>query len=482
MRKKAISATMLAASALVGQIFASPRISEDITFSRRADGSLATVSYELSGEPAVVTMDVLLNGESAGAAVRSDMSGDVNILVQPGRRSAVLPLTGAISTAANNELTVNIRAWATNCPPDYLVVSLTNITEAAKYYLSADDVPGGVSDSRYKTTHVVMRKIPAANVEWRMGSPSLEIGHNGGMRQDRYDSSTVYTGCEDAHYVRLADDYYLGIYPVTYCQHTNAVGSFAEGIWAADSAYADCRADDMPVAPVQFVSLRSWMHDNDNGCTGDCGVEIYYWPRNGRMIDAAGAKKCAKSTYGGTYTPYLRSWRNNTGFEFDLPTDAQWEFACRAGTGGRTYASDSERTREGEMPANLGDIAWTVENSTNATHGCAVTHPVGKKLPNAFGLYDMLGNVWEFCLDHHAKISGTAEEASVDPDGGDFVNDRTAIRVVRGGSCCSDIRCCRSSMRGYQSPTSLNNTPYAVDTAIGGTVGYRLWLPAHAVR
>ena len=135
------------------------------------------------------------------------------------------------------------------------------------------------------------------------------------------------------------------------------------------------------------------------------------------------------------------------------------------------------------MPENLGDIAWTVANSSNATHNCALSHPVGLKTPNAFGLYDMIGNVWEFCLDRQTASGGLPEEAVVDPDGGDFTNDRNAARIVRGGSFNSDIRCCRSAMRGRSYPANLTAAPYYVGISPKlWAVGYRLWLPAEAVR
>ena len=469
-----VLATILACGWGGAQAF--PRIEQGLSLTRTKGAYQAVIHYAVADEPAVVTIDVLTNGVSAGATARLCVTGDVNRLVQPGPHAAVLMTTGALASVADKDVSVSLRAWATNCPPDYLVISLTNKNEAARYYLTADDVPDGVTHERYKKSHLVMRKIPAANVEWRMGSPTMEIGRSGRLGGG---NGTSYENYETPHYVRLTEDFYIGIYPVTYRQHVNAVGSFSYGMWG-DSKYTDYRTDDMPLAPTQFASLRSMMHDT--GCNDDCGVYINYWPRDGHVIDTNKTPKCARSVYPGTYSPYLRAWRNNTGFEFDIPTDAQWEFACRAGTSGRTYTSGEVRTREAEMPSNLDDIAWTVANSSNATHNCALTHPVGLKRPNAFGLYDMIGNVWEFCLDRQTAFTGTAEEAVVDPDGGDFVNDRGANRIVRGGSCNSDIRCCRSAMRGRVTPAGLNEYPYAVDSTLQWTVGYRLWLPSHAVR
>ncbi|MGQ9592836.1 MAG: formylglycine-generating enzyme family protein, partial [Planctomycetota bacterium] len=109
----------------------------------------------------------------------------------------------------------------------------------------------------------------------------------------------------------------------------------------------------------------------------------------------------------------------------ELPTEAQWEYACRAGTTG-PYAGTSR----------LGDMGWYDANSGGTTH------PVGKKTPNGFGLYDMHGNVWEWCADSYDEryYARSPRKDPTGPSSGDH-------RVVRGGSWNNFGRYCRSAGR-----------------------------------
>ena len=430
---------------------AAPQIDAGTIVTRKQGTPYATISYSLSGEPAVVTIDVLVGGVSGGAAARQCVTGDVNRLLQPGGHKAILLSDGPLASVADKDVSVAVRAWATNCPPDYLVISLTNKNEAARYYLTADDVPDGVTHERYKKSHLVMRKIPAANVEWRMGSPTMEIGRSGRL------GGVAYENYETAHYVRLTEDFYIGIYPVTYRQHVNAVGSFSYGMWA-NSTYADYRTDDMPLAPTQFVSLRSWMHDNDKGCNTNCSTIIKYWPHDGHEIDEAKSPKCEMS--GGTYTPYLRSWRDNIGFEFDLPTDAQWEFACRAGC-------PLDYSNWSIYNANAAAYGWFRSNSATEVGGESVLHPhpVGTRLPNDFGLYDMHGNINEWCLDWNDTTRPFAPDPVTDPWG--YTSGEG--RITRSGCYNYNVPLCRSARRGKDPPQD----PV-------GVIGFRLACPAAA--
>ena len=123
-----------------------------------------------------------------------------------------------------------------------------------------------------------------------------------------------------------------------------------------------------------------------------------------------------------------------TGKSVTLPTEAQWEYACRAGSKTRFYYGDDNDY------TNLGDYAWYGKNSDNKTH------PVGQKKPNAWGLYDMNGNVWQYCSDWYADSYANANKT--DPTG----PASGAHRVVRGGSWINGPFSCRSAYRAGAPP------------------------------
>ena len=117
---------------------------------------------------------------------------------------------------------------------------------------------------------------------------------------------------------------------------------------------------------------------------------------------------------------------NAVGGEFRLPTEAEWEYACRAGT-------------KGAYAGNLDDLAWYWKNSAKTTH------PVGQKKPNAWGLYDMHGNVWEWCSDWYgAYPAGTVTDPTGPAAGADRVN--------RGGCWVNIATHCRSANRNRLEP------------------------------
>lgn len=159
----------------------------------------------------------------------------------------------------------------------------------------------------------------------------------------------------------------------------------------------------------------------------------------------------------------LRLNRLNDGFEYALPTEAEWEFACRGGTTG-DFAGDVDamgwhagNSGRGRIDAYQGwsesgfDVQKYFENCLKP-NGCS-THPVGKKRPNAFGLYDMYGNVMEWCADWYDG-GYYASSPAVDPTG---PNTPQKLKVQRGGSWLSRTRCCRSSCRSRDNPATGNS-------------------------
>ena len=154
------------------------------------------------------------------------------------------------------------------------------------------------------------------------------------------------------------------------------------------------------------------------------------------------------STYGlgDQYPAYRVSWNDCqtfitklnalTGVTFRLPTEAEWEYAAKGGkkSNGYTYAGSN----------TIGDVAWYYNNSNSTTHA------VGTKFANELGLYDMSGNVWEWCQDWYGDYSS---DVQTDPTGPSSGSDR----VLRGGSWDDGATICRVADRFYFTPTYRDN-------------------------
>ena len=130
----------------------------------------------------------------------------------------------------------------------------------------------------------------------------------------------------------------------------------------------------------------------------------------------------------------VQEFLTKIGNGYRLPTEAEWEYACRGGTTTEYSFGDDE--------SQLGEYAWYYNNAGSTTH------PVGEKKPNQFGLYDMHGNVWEWCQDHwHNNYKGAPD------DGSAWVKDgKAALRVIRGGGWFNNAVSCRSANRNGHEP------------------------------
>jgi len=245
-----------------------------------------------------------------------------------------------------------------------------------------------------RVCQITLKRIPAGS--FLMGSPETEPDRDTDEAQ---------------HDVRITRPFYLGVHEVTQAQYEAVMGS----------------------NPSRFAATGTGKDKVAGQSTGQHPVETVSW------LDAV--KFCNKLSELEGFTPFyeidgknvrVTDWRAKG---YRLPTEAEWEYACRAGT--------ASRWSFGDNPADLGEHAWFDGNSEYRTH------PVGEKRPNAFGLFDMAGSVWEWCWDAYDK-DYYKQSRRDDPTGPDAAG--AANRVIRGGSWRSSPRLCRSAFRGGYAP------------------------------
>lgn len=352
----------------------------NVKMTQDAATGVVTVEYQISDMEAITTFDVLTNGVSVGDAAINCLMGDINKVVDVNKHTFTWrpekSFPGHLFTEGNVKAVV--KAWSTKDPPDYVVFYL-DTPRQVRYYTSEAALPdGGLANSDYRTSRLVMRRIPAADVTFKMGSPSTEVGRN---------CHILY---EMQHDVTLTQDYYIGIYALTQNQYallTDATGTTADGV---------------PLAKTAFSTIRG---------------SSKWWPNDQHAVDEDCALAQMRAKFDGK-------------FAFDLPTEAQWEFACRAGTTGTFYLPGKLSSQNDAQNATLDKIAWYSSN-----WGKSPT-TVGQLEANAFGLYDMLGNVYELCLDQvqDGKTNWDySPEPATDPVG--YGDAKTEFCVARGGAC-----------------------------------------------
>ena len=422
-----------AAMAAMCAYCATPQLT-GVSMTQDASTRTVVISYTIDA-PAVITLDILTNGVTIGRGALDTVEGACDCRVEAGTHSFRWQpdksgIGERIITLEEGGAQAKLTAWAVNCPPDWMVADLrAGHAKEVRYYASSNSIPGGIGSDTYKTDKIVLRKIHARNVEWMMGSDNDETGRR---------ADGAYTPYEYLRRVTLTNDYYIGIYEVTQRQNFNVSGK-------TNSKFTD--EEDSPLRPVDFANYGT--------CRGSKTSDGAYWPDRGHDVGESSI---------------LWNFRQRTGVDFDLPTSAQWEYACRAGT---TSALNSGKDIAASYTsdARLAAVGW---HKGNASEGYASnqTHVVGMKLPNAWGLYDMHGNVHEWVLDSVGAVETYATHEPVIEPVGVQVADRINVQshFVRSGAFNADPYKCRSAATRY------------LDAWYGPQIGYglRLAAPAYA--
>jgi formylglycine-generating enzyme required for sulfatase activity len=211
------------------------------------------------------------------------------------------------------------------------------------------------------------------------------------------------------HHVRITKPFYLGMYPVTQAEYEKVMG--------VNPSATKLAGKDTSRHPVERLN---W----------DEAMEFCH------KLSTMPSEQAAAHSY-------------------RLPTEAQWEYACRAGTTTRWYTGDDE--------AEVMDAAWFYTNAQG------MEHPVGEKKPNAWGLYDMHGNVWQWCQDWYDKdyyVKSPADDPAGPPDGSE--------RVRRGGGWDGMAGIGRSACRFSREPAGkISGLSFRPSLVLADTAGER---------
>jgi len=293
-----------------------------------------------------------------------------------------------------NTTSFTVKATATSFGwnRDYLVIN------CGCGSIRTTNIPPDLSDDTCRTTELWLHWIPAGT--FTMGSPENELGCN--------------TYLEGMHQVTLSRGFYIGVFEMTQKQWELVMGN-------NPSQY---KGDARPVECVSYDDIRG---------TG-LGAG---WPAGGHTVDA---------------DSFLGRLRAKTGLPFfDLPTEAQWEYACRAGT--TTALNSGKDITATDSCPNLAEVGRYNGNKGDGKGGYGEHTKVGCYLPNAWGLYDMHGNIHEWCLDWY---NGPYPTESVTDPVGPATGWWSILHVSRSGHWGNGASDCRSAFRATDSSSNRN--------------------------
>lgn len=376
MKKQVVAGLALALTAVFTAFGATPTVTIDKVQQRYPWNGMVDIDYTITGNASAYKIEIGVEDKESGTSYT------------PTKFLSVLPVSAGKHRVTWSTEAEGVTIVSTNVS---VTVSLVNADPAAVnenlYYVI--DLSGGPSATSYPVTTLSAPPGGVWSEEYKTTKLVLRRIEAGSFKmRGSYD-------------VTLTKPFYIGVFEVTQKQYALVTGE-------TPSYYS---GDARPVESVSWNMIR-----------GDSGT--YNWP-NVKTVDG---------------NSFMGLLRQKTGLVFDLPTEAQWEYACRAGT-------TSEYNNGGNSEADLRTLGRYCDNQNDGRGGYSEHTTVGSYAPNAWGLYDMHGNVYEWCLDWDDSLSSGSDP--VGPASG-------SSRVMRGGYWILVADSCTSSYRYRHNPSNDN--------------------------
>ena len=439
---------LLGAAMLILGAQAVPSISIKSVRQRYPWNNIVDVVYTVSGyaladaDRYVVTFDATVGETTYECAGKGGMIPGNGDYTFEWDASAV----GTETVAEDAKLTMKVwdlqdQVAATSSTADYEIWDLTDMATAPVY----EKVPtfDGVSlqrlsnarysDDKYKTTKLVLRRVRSGDTQYNLGanaSPKVTVG----------------------------SDYYIAIYQLTAAQYANIVAGNAALEKLINNNGGTSRETTYPTIAKAYVSwnaicggLRTATKEPD-GSTATSRANSDY-----TQEDTTAWRDNNDNTGDTCLLALMNSKKGSFSGKFALPTEAQWEVASRGNTGTGYYwfadGSTSHYNSNTEGQATLCNYAWCTYNNSNGAQnnnqGTAFNGSpklVGLLTPNPWGIYDMYGNVWEWCRDTYDGSGFSSCTAA------EYCYAGAGRRVLRGGACNGDANGCSSAYRGASVP------------------------------
>ena len=400
-----------ASSFVFGALADGPAVSDVVVRQRWPWSRLVDINYMLDGgdgQRADVQLSAF-DGFTKLSLPWASLSGDLYGVSRGARRIVWDPM----KTAYTNQVLMrfNVEFAPTNSPL-YMIVDLTQSAGASGQieYVYEGDLTNGLWGT-WERNPVTNFGTVVESVIWTgVTNGSTYKTDKLVLRRVRAGTFLMGNTVPPTKSVTLTKDFYAGVFETTEAQWNRIMGGGGSSI--------------IPKNGLSYNTIR--------GATNN--VPPVDWPSTGSFVST------------NNFIGKLRLWTGISGF--DLPTDAQWEYLCRAGT--TSYYNDGASTSASDTNI-LNRLAWWTKNSGGAFHA------VGEKVPNAWGLYDTHGSEWEWCLDWYVDLGAGPFTDPMGPTVG-------SKRCIRGdGYMYTGANTCASGNRGSGAASEMN-----------GVYGFRL--------